>query len=136
MKLRRTVLLPIWFLFAFLLAGCSTTPNVQEINEIPANAIEITTSELRVQSGTYTEGSIYVSGNGYIVLDVQLESGSVKTIGIKDVVEDEIICTISKPKTALYDSAMYEYRADSEYKLSFTDAKDITGTITVYFVAE
>jgi hypothetical protein len=94
------------------------------------------TSELTGQSGTYTKGIVYVSGNGYIIFDVRLESGSVKSVGIKDAAADETIYTISKPTTALYDSAFYEYKADTEYKLSFVDAKELHGSVTVYFVAQ
>lgn len=136
MKKRLTLLLLVLLMFAVVLAGCRTGPDIREVKDIPTDAVEIMTSELLGQSGTYTKGSIYVSGNGYFILDIQLQSGSVKSVGIIDATLDETIFAISKPNTALYDSGYYEYKADSEYKLSFVDAKEINGTITVYYVPE
>ena len=135
MKINKVLLL-IVLITTFSLTGCITKPDIQEIKEIPENALEIMTSELLGESGTYTKGSIHVSGNGYIILDIHIDSGSVKSVEIKETAGNETIYVISKPTSALYDSAFYEYQVNNEYKLNFTDAKDLHGFITVYFVEE
>lgn len=124
------------FSLTSMLSGCTTTPDMQVIKELPPNATEIMTSDITGQNGTYTEGSIYVSGNGSILFDVQLQSGSIKELAIKEATTNEDVYTINKPQTNLYYSDLYEYKADAEYKLSFVDSKEPHGSITVYFVAE
>ena len=136
MKKRSILLLAAVCILAAALAGCRTTPDIHEIKEIPANAQKVASLELTGQSGTFTDGNIAVSGNGYIILDVRLQSGSVKSVSVKDATEDKTVYTILSPKTALYDSAFNDYQAENEYKLSFIDAREITGGIDVYFLAE
>lgn len=136
MKKRHIFLSAVWIFIIIMLTSCKTTSAIQEIKEIPVDAKKIMTLELTGSSGTYTNGTIDISGNGYLIFDLQTQSGSVKKIGVKDGMKDKIICQINNPKTALYSSKSYEYRADREYTLSFVNAKELRGTITVYFVSE
>ena len=127
----------VFALFLTLFTGCTQTkPDSQEIKELPENAEKIVSLALNSISGTFTHGELTLADKGYIIFDIQLDSGSIKTLGIKDVSIDALVCSVEKPQTALYNSAIYEYNADSEYKLSFTDAKDAIGTLTIYFVKD
>lgn len=127
----------VFALFITLFTGCTQTKSdLQEIKELPENAEKIVSLSLNSISGTFTHGELTLADKGYLLFDIQLESGSIKSLGIKDIPKDELIYSIDKPKTALYDSAVYEYSADSQYTISFTDAKEANGILTIYFVKE
>lgn len=136
MKKLNKLLLIVLFISAFVLSGCQKIFNLQKVKEIPTNAERVSIVELKGESGTYTSGRIGVSGNGHLLLDIQLESGSVTSMGIKEALTNDVIYTIKSPKTGLYDGISYNFEADGEYQLFFTNAKEIEGFIELYFVTE
>lgn len=136
MKIQQKLLVIILFLFTTVLAGCNVIPETNEIEEIPAGARKVASMDLTARSGTYTFGDIDVWGNGYIIFEVEMGSGTMSSLGVKDIVKDEVVFEIRRPKTALYDSESYEYKVGSEYELSLVNAKNITGSVNVYFVSE
>lgn len=134
-KLQKVFIL--FAIFITLFTGCTQPkPDLQEIKELPENAEKIVSLSLNSISGTFTHGELTLADKGYILFDIQLDSGSIKSLGIKDIPKDELICSIDKPQTALYSSAVYEYSADSQYTISFTDAKEANGILTIYFVKD
>lgn len=136
MKKSQKLLLLVLFVSVLILSGCQKASNLQIIKGIPANAEKVSIVELKGESGTYTSGRINVSGNGHLILDVQLESGSVTSIGTKEALTNKVIYTIKSPKNAIYDGVFYAFEADSEYQLVFTNAKKVKGIIAIYFLAE
>lgn len=123
-------------LMAIPVVGCTTKPDLQEIKEIPNRAEEILSLDLSSESGTFSKGDIQVSSNGYLIFDTRNTTGTLKAIEIKDALTSDTIYTISKPAKALYDSSYYDYNIDREYNINFKDAKNITGTIVIYFVKD
>lgn len=122
---------------ALCLGGCiRTEPDLREIKQIPPQAVYVTSLELAGVGGTFTDGNIAVSGNGYLVLDMQISGGSVKSVAVVDALADESVYTIRKPKTALYDSSFYLYQPDNQYKLKFEKAQGLHAAVAVYFVPE
>lgn len=127
----------VFALFITLFTGCTQPKSdLQEIKELPENAEKIVSLALNSISGTFTHGELTLADKGYVIFDIQLESGSIKSLGIKDIPKDDLIYSIEKPQTALYGSAVYKYNADSQYTISFTDAKEANGTLTIYFVKD
>lgn len=123
-------------LFVIVLSGCAGSSNVKEIKGIPADAQQVMTLDLDGRSGTYTVGKIMVPGSGYMILDSQLNSGTIGAIAIRDTVSDDDTCIVRRPKEAIYACEPYDYLADREYTFSLGAAKNVTGAVYVYFVAD
>lgn len=137
MKIHQLKFALMLFILVTALTGCGEMKdNPKKIDAIPETANQVMTMELNGQSGTFTYGKIDVSGTGYLILEVQIQSGSIKALGLQDAAKDKIIYTINKPQNAMYDSAFYDYEADHEYKLYLGKAKDVYSTINVYFIPE
>ena len=133
MKLQKKAVLVIVLLVSILLAGCAPS-GAETIEEIPSGAKKITTIDLTGQTGTYTDGDINVWTDGYLILDVNIKSGTVNTIEIADLTLEETIHSIKKPKKGIYDSVIYGYRSGRDYGLNFVNSKNLTGSIDVYFI--
>lgn len=128
--------LVLFALLAALFAGCTQKTDSQQIKQLPENAEKIASLALNSISGTFTHGEITLADKAYIIFDIQLESGSIKSLGIKDIATNELIFSVQKPQTGLYNSAFYDYKADSIYTLDFTDAQEANGTLTIYSVKD
>jgi len=136
MNIQKKLLVMFFCVLAIGLSGCSTTPKAEPIAELPEGAKKIATVDMTGRDGTFTAGSFNAWNDGYMVLDIHLQSGRINTLEIVNGTTGEVVDSLKKPKRAIYDTVEHTYRSGREYNLSFINSENLTGTIDVYFVTE
>lgn len=125
----------LFIMYAF--SGCVRTyPDLQEIKDIREDAQKIITIELNNDNGDILSNDFNLSGNGYIAFDVNITSGSIGSIDIVDNTLNQEIYNIKKPTTAKYDSGYNDYNSNSSYSIRLNNAKNIVGSIDVYYILD
>lgn len=128
-------LLMILVLFVMIgVCGCGA-PVSEPIPEIPEGARKVTSIDVTGKTGTLTDTRIEAWSDGYVVLDIRLQSGDIGYIEILNTTDDEVIDVINGPKRKIYDSEVYQYRTRKDYRLNIANSRNLTGSIDVYFVA-
>jgi len=135
MKTQRKLLAMVLCLLALGTSGC-TTASTETIDSIPTGAQKLTTVELIGQGGSFTAGSFSGWNDGRMILDVNLESGTINTLEIVNAAGNVTVDAVKKPKGGIYDTESYGYRSGNEFKLNIVNSKNLKGSVDVYFIAD